>query len=180
MPLLEELLEEHHADANRVWLDLGPAHDGLIARLRPRRACVLVADLPAARAAQRPEWYRPDRLLPARHWARAVNRVLVWNLFDYLEPDQLGELAAQLAHHAAPGCKVHALIHYAAPEMPEEPPLWRLHAGGGFNDRRPAGSLRAAPRHSPKALEKAMPEWRVERMVLLTNGMQEFVLAVRR
>ena len=179
MPLLEELLTEPRAETQRIWLDLGPAQNGLLIRLQARRGCVVVADLPRALAAGRPRWHLPESVLPEQHWRRALNRILVWNLFDYLDPIQLGELARQLAPRAAPGCRIHALIHYALPDMPDAPPIWRTDLDGNFESVASDDPVRSAPRHSPKALEKAMPEFRVERTVLLNNGMQEFVLSVR-
>lgn len=141
---------------------------------------MLVADLPSARAERLPDWHRPERLLPARHWKRPLDRVLAWNLFDYLDQAQLKQLSGQIVRHAAPGCRFHALIHYASPEMPQEPPQWRFLATGGFEFGLASGATRAGQRYSLKALEKAMPDLRVERTVLLNNGMQELVLAIRR
>ncbi len=89
------------------------------------------------------------------------------------------QLAERLAAHAAPHCRMHALVHYAAPGMPAQPGTWRFDRDGALHSSMIAAEQVPAPRHSPKALEKMLPQFRVERTVLLNNGMQEFMFALR-
>jgi len=178
VPLLEDLLVETDAARHRVWLDLGTAQNGLLLRLRNRRARLIVADLPASRADLPTQWYLPDAQLPPQSWHHPVDRILAWDLLDYLDAPQIRQLAERLASHAAPQCRMHALVHYAAPGMPAQPGSWRFDRDGALHAATISSTLVPAPRYSPKALEKAMPQFRVERTVLLNNGMQEFIFAL--
>lgn len=179
VPLLEELLAEANAEQHRVWLDLGSAQDGLLLRLGSRRARLIVADLPAAIEQGSKSWHLPDSLVTPSSWDRPVDRVLVWDLLDYLAAAEMGELGEQLSGHLSPRGRVHALVHYSTPGMPARPGKWRFDRDGALHSATVSGEMVPAPRHSPKALEKAMPQFRVERTVLLNNGMQEFLLRVR-
>lgn len=180
VPLLEELLAEANPERFRVWLDLGAAQDGLLLRLGQRRARLLVADLPAAIEQGQTPWHLPDALIAPSSWDRPVDRMLVWDLFDYLAAQQMRELGEQLSSHLSPQGRIHALVHYSTPGMPERPGKWRFDRDGALLHSGMVGTaLVPAPRHSPKALEKAMPHLQVERTVLLNNGMQEFLLRLR-
>lgn len=162
-----------------MWLDLGAVQSGLLLRLQHRRARLIVADLPAAQVDAAKLWYLPESLLAPDRWDRPVDRVLVWDLLDYLDAEKMRQLTDQLADHLAPQCCIHALIHYSSPGMPAQPGGWRFDHAGALHSTTRTDKTLPAPRYSPKALEKAMPRLRVERTVLLNNGMQEFILTLR-
>jgi hypothetical protein len=140
---------------------------------------VIVADLPAAIEQGHTPWHLPDALVAPSSWDRAVDRVLVWDLLDYLAATEIRELGEQLSSHLSPSGRVHALVHYSTPGMPAHPGKWRFDRDGALHSATVSGEMVPAPRHSPKALEKAMLRFRVERTVLLNNGMQEFLLRLR-
>ena len=179
LPLLGALLDKTDTRDRCVWLDLGPLREGLVRRLNHRRTRLLVADLPRARAEGRKDWYRPQALLTEVFWSEPVGIVLAWDLLNYADADQLTRLSAQLAEHADHGSQLHALIHYSAPTMPDRPCDCRLIQGNELEFTEPDGPATTAPRYSPRALEKAMPDFRVDQTVLLNNGMQEFLLTRR-
>ncbi|MGK7294325.1 MAG: hypothetical protein ACNS61_00690 [Candidatus Wenzhouxiangella sp. M2_3B_020] len=180
VPLLERLLSESGSGGSTTWCDFGPVQGGLIRALSGRGDRMVVADLPAARAAGSKQWHRFERIAGAGHFTRPVDRFLCWNLLDYMSPDQLRELAGGMAAHGAPGCRVHALICYSSREMAAVPGPWPVGEDLTLAAPPAGGERTDAPRYSPKALEKAMPALRVERTMLLNNGMQEFVFELRR
>lgn len=178
-PLLASLLGPGDRPRRRVIADLGGLQQGLLDAISGTRTRLLVVDLPNRRRKGASRWESLDSALPAEHWREPVDAVLCWDLLNYLDAGRLAEFAASLHERAAPACRVHALIHYSSLEMAEQPVAIRVDADRSL--RIPDGSLQprvAAPRYSPKALEKAMPALTVDRSMLLGNGMQEFVFTL--
>lgn len=171
-PLLESLLAEP-GTAPAAWLDLGAVHPGIVDALAAARARIVVANLDPLAPAVDSAWRAGSTLVRALR-ARPVERVLCWDLLNYLTPEDLGKLARRLLSFAAPACRVHALIAYSRSEMPAAPLQIRRLADGQLESRAVEAQI-AAPRFSPKALEKAMPGLQVDRTLLLNNGMQEFI-----
>lgn len=179
VPLLVELLAREIAGRCRVWADLGSAQSGLVERLSGGRNRLIVADLPGALEVGDAHWHRPDKVLDEKFWAGPVDFFLCWDLLNYMRPEQLGELSRRITRRARPGSSVHALIQYSGTSMSETPGRYRLNPDGQLTVVPADAPSTKTPRYSPKALEKAMPALRVERTMLLNNGMQEFIFGVR-
>jgi len=179
VPLLAELLARDIRDRCRVWADLGSAQSGLVSQLTGGRNRLIVVDLPAALEAHQVHWHLPDTVLDERFWAEPVDCFLCWDLLNYMQPGQLGELSRRVARRGGNECSVHALIQYSGTSMSKMPGRYGLEASGQLRVVPVGATSTETPRYSPKALEKAMPELRVERTMLLNNGMQEFIFDVR-
>jgi hypothetical protein len=171
LPLLARLFDERDASARSCWADLGPVQPGLVAGLAGTRSKLFVLDLPGLRADGR-SWSRP----PAPD--EPISLALCWDLLNYMDAGELGALSAAVAATGCPGCRMHALIQYSSKTMPGRPCAFSIDERLNFTPR-DGGDAVEAPRYSPKALEKAMPLLRVESTMLLNNGMQEFVFAIR-
>lgn len=180
LPLLQGLFDEQSRPARPNWLDLGPLQSGLLCRLEAARARLIIADLASARHEARAQWYLPERLLPGQFWDRPFDCVLLWDLPDYMQSSELQALGSWLAGRLKPEARMHMLVHYARPEMPAEPAFWRLNPQGEARPEFSCIESATAPRYSPKALQKLMPQMNVEQTVLLNNGMQEYTLTLRR
>lgn len=178
VPLLSELLDGSANAQRRVWADLGAVQRGLIEHLTPTRSRLLVVDLPAARVDGFDGWHRPDSVLDTSFWRDPVDCFLCWDLPNYMQRDELGELAEAIARRGHAGARVHALIQYSGHEMPVQPGRYCLEPDLWLTDSTPPGGTVPTPRYSPTALAKAMPELKVERTMLLNNGMQEFLFRV--
>lgn len=178
VPLLAELLTAEDR-RRRVWADLGGAQGGLTHNLSGKPSHLLVADLPRALLDGQAQWYLPDSILPGKFWREPVDRFLCWDLLNYMNGNELGALSTCLARHGANECRVHALIQYSGKQMSECPARFTLDGDLRLIVDEVGPSRRQAPRYSPKALEKAMPDLRVERTLLLNNGMQEFLFGLR-
>lgn len=177
-PLLAELLAPPADRRRRVIADLCALQPGVIDAVAGTRTRLVVLDLPERRARASTRWHRLDTGLAADHWREPLDAVLCWDLLNYLEADELAELAGAISARSAPHCRIHALIQYSAVDMPTEPGRMQLDADRSLLPAPGDASeapRRSAPRYSPKALEKAMPALRVDRTMLLGNGMQEFV-----
>lgn len=179
VPLLAELLARDAGNHRRVWGDLGGAQSGLVEQLTGGRNRLIVADLPRALEGGDAHWHRPDKVLGEKFWGEPVDCFLCWDLLNYMRPEQLGELSRLIAHLARAGSSVHALIQYSATSMSKTPGRCGLDSDHQLTIVPTDAPSTATPRYSPKALEKAMPELRVERTMLLNNGMQEFIFSVR-
>lgn len=180
VPLFESIMAGLNDEARHVLIDCGPARAGMIDLLAGTRCRLDILDLPARLGTLNalPEetdlagWF--GKLLPQAAGENA-DVIFCWNLFDYLQPLQVSAMMNVLSARLRPGGRVHALVHYASPRMPEGPggmapmgkTVLKLEPGG------PA--TRTAPRHSRGTLEKFMPGMKAERTMLLGNGMQEYL-----
>ncbi len=161
-------------------LDLGVARTQTVSLLS-RYPCRLdVADLTDALHVftddVEPE-HLPDyaeALLPTPH-AEAADAVLCWDIMNYLQRPALRALMSCVAARAGPGTLVHALIVYSDTHMPARP--------GGFVPLEDCSLVdvaidhreREAPRYSPHDLKHCLPDYTLERAMLLSNGMQEML-----
>jgi len=179
VPLLSELLGQVAVENRGVWVDLGRAQFGLIARLARARSRLIVADLPSARTEAQPDWYLPDAILDAPFWVEAVDHFLCWDLLNYMQKSELFEFSRCVARRSVKNCTIHALIQYSSTTMPETPARFDLESSLELSMHEAGTAAIPTPRYSPKALEKSMPELRVERTMLLNNGMQEFLFGLR-
>lgn len=171
LPLLARLFDERDASARSCWCDLGPVQRGLVARLSGTRSKLFVLDLPGLRENDQ-SWSRPPPL------DEPIGLTLCWDLLNYLDAGELGALSAAIAANSCPDGRVHALIQYSSKTMPGRPCAFSIDERLDFTPR-DGGDAIEAPRYSPKALEKAMALLHVESTMLLNNGMQEFVFAIR-
>ncbi|MDX1626843.1 MAG: hypothetical protein R3323_10040 [Wenzhouxiangellaceae bacterium] len=171
VPLLHELVESLDAARRHVWADLGRVNAGLVERLQPGRSRIDVLALQDDVASAD----RPLRL-PRDGSAPDYEVLLCWDLPNYMDADALASLADFARRHCAPGCAVHALVHYSEATMPEQPADFLFLPPDGLEARERSSTRVQAPRPSPKALEKSLPGLVVDETRLLNNGMQEFVL----
>ena len=76
---------------------------------------------------------------------------------------------------ARPGALVHSLIVYSSSRMPVSPSYYYPDEHDCLINMPVTGEEREAPRYTPDDLSRCMPGYRVERGMLLNNGMQEFL-----
>lgn len=179
VPLLAQLLAPATLITRCVWVDAGRAQSGLIDRLTGTPGRLIVADLPRALEDHAAGWHLPDNGLAEAVWSEPVDRFLYWDLLNYMQKDQLAELSVSIASRASVNCTIHALIQYSRTTMTEAPACFNLADDLQLQVTESGQRETSTPRYSPKALEKAMPELRVERTMLLNNGMQEFLFSLR-
>ena len=179
VPLLAQLLAPEELETRRVWMDAGRAQAGLINRLTGTPSRLIVADMPRARERRETGWHLPDAGLAGAFWSESVDRFLCWDLLNYMDKDQLAELSRSISKLGGGNCTIHALIQYSRTTMTEAPACFSLDDDLQLVVTEIGQPESRTPRYSPKALEKAMPELRVERTMLLNNGMQEFLFSLR-
>ena len=103
---------------------------------------------------------------------------LCWDTLNYLNRDAMRALMWKIADRCRQGTRVHALIYYADPQMPDLPGHYVPRDDGTLTNKAAVSGQRAAPRYTPEDLRLCMPAFKTERAMLLGNGMQEFLFRV--
>ncbi len=179
-PLFRSLIERLAEDQRWVVLDLGAARPQIIALLNRCRCRLDIADLANAvdtlidvgdsvRLADLAE-----ALLPAQR-PELTDIVFCWDFLNYLERGALTALMASIAVRCRPGAFVHALIVYSERLMQQRPGQFAPVDEGHLLNLSASKPARSAPRYSPEDLRLCMPDYTVERVRLLSNGMQEYL-----
>lgn len=185
---LGEVLAGWNPDRRLHALDLGPAVGPNITFLTDRfLSTVEVVDLHRSL----PSAAGDD---PARGVAAAVpesgqaaDLVLAWDLFNYLERDQVKALSTALAQRCRPGAVLFTMI-YTTPQMPRDPGTFPLGAeeddeerirGITLTYRVDRSSTRPCPRYRPADVDAMTPDFEVDRNYLLRHGVQEYLLQRR-
>lgn len=177
-PLFEQLVHGLEEDRRHVVLDCGAARAGTINLLSRYRCRLDVLDLALvlpelnAQADQQARRAALAGRLPNAQ-TEPAELVFCWNLLNYLQPGDISALIERLLPLLAPAARLHALIEYSSPLMPASPGHWVPdHNGRLFADQEDVEQI-PAPRYSPRALERMMPQLKPERSILLGNGLQE-------
>lgn len=183
-PLFRDVAARFNRTERRVILELGATSAGTLDLLEGKRCRLLVADAAPAlcELSERPVKSDPLRqrleTLLFDAGEEKIDTVLCWDLLNYLSPPLLTALAARLSAIMAPEGVVHAYIHSAQTAMPSRPQRYSplgadlvVRLGRDAADRTP-------PRYSAWDLEKHGIGLRVERSMLLRNGMQEYLMGM--
>jgi len=182
-PLLRSLIEPLAEDRRWRILDLGAARPETLDLLSGFRCRVDIADLTEEverhSGSSAPHALVDDIVLPLVRDPEPADIVLCWDLLNYLDRNALSRLMAQIAARCRAGALVHALIVYSERVMHDQPGQYALVDAGTLLDRARSPGTRPAPRYSTEALSLAMPDYTVERVRLLVNGMQEYLFRTR-
>lgn len=184
-PLFGELSARLGRPDRKVILELGTVTGGTLDLLRGFRCCLVVADAAEALASLSLENKDPTRLderlaaLLPQTLDEPADAVFCWELLNYLSPPVLTALGRALRRLVRPGGLVHALIRTGGATMPERPVRYTATSAGKLVWlNHPAASPRPSPRYTHWDLEKHLGILKVERSVLLRNGIQEYLLRI--
>jgi hypothetical protein len=119
-----------------------------------------------------PDW---DNLLPLPG-KRKFDIILAWDLLNYLEIPAVSSLIRYLSYFCRPGTVLFALI-FDLKEMPEEICAYRIVDGERLCYEYVSSAMRTCPRHQPRVIAAAMPQFRVANSFRLRNGVVEFLFA---
>jgi hypothetical protein len=117
-----------------------------------------------------PEW---DQLLPLPE-GRHFDVILVWDLLNYLELPAVSDLALHLARFSRKGTILFMLI-FDSKDMPEEATIYRIVDEEHLRYEFASAERRACPRHHPRALAGAMPQFQTSSSFRLRNGIVEYL-----
>ena len=105
-----------------------------------------------------------------------VDAIFAWDLLSFLQPEVVGALARALGPFCRSGTLLHALA-YTGAQMPLLPAAGRMLPGARIAYAASTPSERPNPRHSPVALERMLPGFRLRHSFLLPGGLQDFLFA---
>lgn len=191
VPLFETLIERLRADGRKVILDLGPAQMATVDLFNRFRCRLDIADL-ATVLAELNSLEDPGLLqeqaeiiLPTRG-DDATDIVLCWDLLNYLQQPALTAVMNRVAARARVDTLVHALIVYSSKRMPVRPVIYiPCNNSGDYNDNIDHLAIMSAsseecnaPQYTPDYLMRCMQGFHIERAVLLSTGMQEFLFRI--
>ena len=179
-PLFRSLAESLPARERWVVLDLGAARTQTVALFGQYNSRLDIADLAdevnGLNALSDPKLTRSavEALLPKCN-DEATDLVLCWDIMNYLERPALSAVMSRIAARSRSGSLVHALIFYSDTHMPARPGCYVPQEDYSLLDVATALDERAAPRYSPDDLLQCLTGYSIERAMLLSNGMQEFL-----
>jgi hypothetical protein len=187
-PLFESLLDQLAAPRRWIALDLGAASTAMLELLGKFRTRVEIADLPGcggidmlnaetneSRLAEIAEF-----VLPKHDDPETIDIVFCWDMLNYLRPAGIAALTSAIEKRCRPGTLAHGLVVYADSDMPARPGRYRPTLEGKLTDARRPTDLIPAPRYSPEDLSQTMGQFAIERAMLLSNGMQEFLFRLQK
>ena len=181
VPLFRSLIDNLNEDRRWVILDLGAARPQtveLFSRFRCRLEIADLADTVTASGVGAGDPVRFTDLSEALHanpGNEPVDIAFCWDFLNYLIPEQMTELIKGIAARCRPDAFVHALIAYSDPLMPQWPGQFVPVDDGRLFNLSTAEPQCLAPHYSPEDLTSWMPGVTIERVRLLTNGMQEYL-----
>jgi hypothetical protein len=153
------------------FLDLGPAIGSNIEFLSHYVRTVRIGDLHATLNAATPRDI--GKALESLTPEGTYHGILAWDLFNYLDEEELHAAARILSRALTPGGYLLAVIHYTA-QMPGEPLRFRIADRETVTYREPR-TTRPAPRYPQRTLEQAFEALELEHSYLLKAGLQEYL-----
>lgn len=103
--------------------------------------------------------------------------ILLWDLPNYLSLPRFELLCKLLHKYCSRPLKMHAYI-YNTRYMPDEPQLYILHDDNKVSFRNIANSSMNCPGYSQTELQKQSCPFRVEHVVILSSGIEEYLFTL--
>ena len=104
-----------------------------------------------------------------------LDLLLFWDLPNYLPAPVLSALVASVLPHANHPALIHCYI-YTGRAMPAAPGRFRFAGNNQIEVNPQADQTMPAPAYYQEALHKLLAPFVVQRSILLSNGLQEYVL----
>lgn len=183
-PLLGRMVEAIKEENRLVVIDLGTISPTLLALLQPFRARLDGL----AFHEQLNSWTSAETNAEAaslidahlkRYALEQADWLLCWGFLNYFDPAMMKVFAGAIKPYLKSSARIHALIEYSSPTMPEQPASLDLsfHDGKPYLDMSSAGKTIPSPRYTPKRLDGMLQGLCAENAILLSNGMQEYTFS---
>lgn len=104
--------------------------------------------------------------------------ILLWDLPNYLQANTLRALIQYLVPHCSANVILHTYIH-TRENMPATPGLYRLQRDKRVAVEQSDTQTCPSPMYYQEALQKAMSPFIVKKGILLSSGMQEYIMQRR-
>ncbi len=102
--------------------------------------------------------------------------ILAWDLFNYLDLEELGALVQRLAGWCHPGTLLFALLSYQ-PTIPAQPTLFKIVDSERMMYQTATSDTRPCPRYQPRDIAKLMARFNVSSSFLMRHGVQEYMFS---
>jgi hypothetical protein len=178
-PGLEETLRSVSNGAGCKVLDLGPALSANVEHLSSRASYLQIVD-----AIERDQTVDEiagtgccrlstlQSLLDGHR--QSFNLVLLWDVLNYLSPEQAEQMMSVVAELCFPNARLYAIV-FATDTMPESPNRYRIVDGSHLAYEPTTSEVRGAPSLPPAAVEKLLEGFRIEHSFVLRHGVHEYV-----
>ena len=183
-PGLEEALRGVPDDGSCKVLDLGPSVADNVEFISSFASYLQIVDAiergPGADVAEGAGFGRLSTFPPlVKRHRRSFHLALVWDVLNYLSPEQAERLVRAVAELCIPGARLHAII-YSTDTMPVVPNRYRILGGSRLAYEPSTSDIRGVPKLPPSAVEKLLKGFRIEHSFLLQHGVHEYVAARKR
>ncbi len=185
-PLLSGLLEQISEQDYHEIMDVVPANQGVI-DLFSRFRCKLYLPgcLDALRKLDSQVLDTPTKRQRAlvktiglyKNKKASLDVILLWDLPNYLDKTILSSLVEYLLPHIRKQTLIHCYIH-TRQSMPAVPGNYR-YIDGKVYVHHPQAETITCPAYYQEVLHRMMAPFTVQRSILLSNGLQEYVLHTR-
>jgi hypothetical protein len=108
----------------------------------------------------------------------SFDMILAWDLFDYLNPEEIEMLVSRLSRWCRSGTLLFSLIS-SLPLIPAEPTIFRILDSERMIYETHTRETRPCPRYHSRDLAKLVARFEVSSSFLLRHGIQEYVFAYR-
>lgn len=184
LPLFAELIERAASGGRCVVLDFAPPSQAGIALFNDMHCRVDIVNFPQAlasfkQASTAEDLVRRIRAAIPHDPAHRPNVVLCWDFLNYLPRNVISVVMEQVACLCAPHAQMHALMAYSSPEMPAQPCRYTPSGRDAVEIRPRVERMRESPRMAPKELERCLPGYSIDRVMMLRSGFQEYILRLK-
>lgn len=176
------LFEEIHQGDKPKILDLGSAVGSNVEFLSHFGCKLYIEDLYAALTARTqggegglagPEFFTSFLSIPDDV---RFDVVFAWDLFNYLQRQELAHLGVQLRRLCRPGARLFALMSIQK-QIPAQPIRFKIVDEQTLSYERRSSVDRPGPRYAPSELNDRLKGFHVDRSFLLRHGIQEYLYA---
>lgn len=186
-PLLFGVLKGLDPESRVDILDLAPANPELLDYFAPFHCKLLLpgcrdALLKLSKPDDADDSYLPrifNTLLPfPNDCNKTLDLVLLWDLPNYLDKQVLSALIT----HIMPGLDRHSILHiyiHTRQSMPDYPAEYRFHCENNIQLNMTTAWNTPSPMYYQELLHKILTPFRVDRGMLLANGLQEYILRIK-
>ncbi|RKZ99259.1 MAG: hypothetical protein DRQ47_11330 [Gammaproteobacteria bacterium] len=180
-PVFGAFSEELQQDVNYQILDLGSASPENLDFFSIFNCRLQIADaLPALQLlddlSSDEQANKLDELIP-KQADKSYDIILFWDLLNYIEPETIRSIINHLSDSIEPGTVLYAL-NASRGTIPDQPGRHRVIDAGQLLYEPANSNYMPSPCHAQRVLEKYMPGFKVEKSLLLKNGLQEFLFKV--
>jgi|GEM_PF-2436148 len=183
-PILSDLLNSLSSEEYLEVLDIIPANQGVIDAFSGLNCKLHLPGCLAGLSEITTQKYdTPTKLHRAftrlfgfyKRQRASLNVILLWDLPNYLEKPVMSALINYLSEHLHDSARLHFYIH-TKHLIPASPGRYTIEPGGEVFSQNSDDKMVESPLYFQEALQTLMQPFMVKRSMLLSGGLQEYVL----